>query len=110
MKNELFGFVKPDLTFKELTMNGIIEKLYTGEPISVEEFEILLPNYIVLKETFETAVHEYRSSIPNSQRKAFDTVIRSQRDLFGVELKQAYANGFKTGARLMLEICSQNEG
>ena len=43
-------------------------------------------------------------SIPNSQIKAFDTVIHSQRELFGIQLNQTYAGGFKTEAKLMLEF------
>lgn len=91
-------------------MNKIIEKLYTEEPISAEEFEMILPNYIILRETYGALAHEYWMSLPMSQRKAFDTVINAQRDAFEIELKQAYANGFRTGAKLMLEIYFQNDG
>ena len=34
--------------------------------------------------------------------------IHSQRDLFGIQLKQTYADSFKTGAKLMLELISNN--
>jgi len=34
-------------------------------------------------------------SIPNSQIKAFDTVIHSQRELFGIQLNQTYAGGLR---------------
>lgn len=73
-------------------MNEIIEKISAGKAILDEKFETILPHYIVLKEPFEMAVHEYRSSIPNSQIKAFDTVIHSQSDLFETQLKQAYVD------------------
>jgi len=58
-------------------MDEIIEKIYTGKLIPIEEFEAILPKHINLKETFGTAFNECRNSLLMSQRKAFETIIKS---------------------------------
>lgn len=88
-------------------MQKIIEKLYYGEINVIEYFNPLK------KEPFAKAIAEGRAAekafyakLPDDMKHDFELVIQNRIDSASMEYVNMFSEGFRLGARVMLDIFS----
>lgn len=58
-------------------------------------------------ELFQARCDEFSHAISDERQAQLDAVLDAQRNFLNIEMENAFQEGFRLGARLMLEICAQ---
>lgn len=58
-------------------------------------------------ELFQARCDEFCHAISDERQAQLDAVLDAQRNFLNIEMENAFQEGFRLGARLMLEICAQ---
>ena len=85
-------------------MSSILEALYEGDICPAERFQIDTEEYHRRKEENMRAYDSFFQTLEPDQRNAFDDLLNRQFQSNPVEYAAVFAEGFRMGARMMLEI------
>ncbi len=85
-------------------MKRVLEQLYNGEIMPIEQYRPILEDY---RSEFMKKVELYAKKLNVSQREELEILMDDYLNMFPVEMLQEFTNGFKLGAHLMCEVFSE---
>lgn len=90
-------------------MQETIMRLFYGSLESEKYPTPKMPEYREAAAKEKAAVDVFLEELSPGQKEAFEKIMLLRTDLQCMETTQGYVDGFKCGARLMLEVLSEDE-
>lgn len=88
-------------------MQEIIEKIYRGELYPAEQIEPMLQNFKAKWAKSSSDVEVFSSQLPDELKPLFESVLAGKLEISVLEGKQAFVDGFKLGAKLLVEVFAE---
>jgi len=85
-------------------MQDIIEKIYRGELYPAEQIEPMLQDFRVKWEESKDNVDDFHNRLTEELKPLFEAVMVGKLEIATLEQTQAFVDGFKLGARLLVEV------
>jgi len=85
-------------------MQDIIEKIYRGELYPAEQIEPMLQDFRVKWEESKDNATAFSNQLSDELRPLFESVMVDKLEIATLEQTQAFVDGFKLGARLLVEV------
>lgn len=85
-------------------MVKILQALYSGEIYPAERYRPLIEEYKILRKKHYEHYEDFIKKIGSPLDKEFERIMDEQLDTLPLELSETYIDGFRLGARLMIEI------
>lgn len=85
-------------------MESILHQLYYGNISPSEQYITRLEEYRRLRDIHLRQYDAFFQSLEPYQQKEFNKIMDQQFDTIPMEYADVYANGFQTGAKMMLEV------
>lgn len=85
-------------------MESVLEDLYNGDICPASQFRYTLDDIKSKWKDMDQAELSFIDSLPDSMKRKFDDIMDNRLDLASLDLSQAYVEGFKMGAKFMIEI------
>lgn len=92
-------------------MEKLIYQLYYGGFVPAEHYEPCLKEHKRIKLEQNMEVEEFYKKldeVDSSLKKPFGRILDSQHELLSFDIASIFADGFKMGARLMMEVMEQD--
>ena len=84
-------------------MKSVLEKLYNGEIIPLDQYRPVLEEYRI---EFLKKEKKFSEKLSDEQKKQLEILMDDYLNLFPIEMAQEFSNGFKLGVQLMCEVFS----
>ncbi len=94
-------------------MEKLIYQLYYGGFVPAEHYKPCLQEHKKLKQDQNMEVQDFYKKldeVDSSLKKPFGRILDSQHEVLSFDIANIFTDGFKMGARLMMEIMSQDDG
>lgn len=98
--NEIGGYI----------MDNIIKQLYNGELYPAEQFRPMQEEYIKKRKSINSHYEDFIKKLGTPLDKEFINIMDEQLDLLPFEASDMFTDGFRLGARMILDILSDNKG
>ncbi|WP_195637790.1 DUF6809 family protein [Enterocloster bolteae] len=85
-------------------MDKILQALYNGEIYPAEQYRPLIEEYKILRNKHYEHYEDFIKKIGSPLDKEFEHIMDEQLDTLPLELSEMFIDGFRLGARMMLEI------
>lgn len=85
-------------------MDKILQDLYNGEIYPAEQYLPLLDEYKILRKKQYTHYEDFIKKIGSPLDKEFEQIMDEQLDTLPLELSEMFIDGFRLGARMMIEV------
>lgn len=88
-------------------MDKILQQLYNGEIYPAEQFRPMLDEYKELREKQYQNYEDFTKELEQLQpplHKRFIKIMDEQLDTVPLELSQMFIDGFRLGAKMMIEV------
>lgn len=86
-------------------MKSVLEKLYNGEIIPIEQYRPMLEEHRI---EFLKKEKQFSEQLSEEQKKQLEILMDDYLNLFPIEMVQEFSNGFKLGVQLMCEVFSED--
>lgn len=91
-------------------MQSIIAHIYGGELCPGERSKINVAKFYEEKKIAVEAHNEFEEKLSEAMKKEFDEYLSKEFCLTAYHTEQAFVDGFRMGARLMLEVLEVDKG
>lgn len=85
-------------------MQGVIEQIYDGELCPSERPQRRTKAFHAMRETAISAHDTFEEKLCQPMKEELDEYLSKESDVNAYHTKQAFVDGFRLGAQLMLEI------
>lgn len=85
-------------------MQEIIEKIYRGELYPAEQIDPMFQNFREKWEKSKGNTDAFSAKLSDELRPLFETVMVDKLEIATLEQTQAFVDGFKLGAKLLVEV------
>lgn len=85
-------------------MQKIIEKIYRGEIYPAEQIDPMLQNFREKWEKSKSNAEAFSERLSDEFRPLFEAVMADKLEIATLEQTQAFVDGFKLGAKLLVEV------
>lgn len=85
-------------------MDKILQDLYNGEIYPAEQYLPLMEEYKILQKKRYEHYEDFIKKIGSPLDKEFERIMDEQFDTLPLELSEMFIDGFRLGARMMIEI------
>lgn len=89
-------------------MEKILYALYNGEIFPAEQYQPLIEEYKILRRKQCEHYEDFIKKIGSPLDKEFKHIMDEQIDTLPFELSRMFIDGFRLGARMMIEIFEDN--
>lgn len=89
---------------KEKFMSTILQQLYNGEIIPVEQYSTVLEECRVMRRKHMENYDGFIQKLNSPLDEEFIKIMDEQLDILPFDFFQMFSDGFKLGARMMIEI------
>lgn len=90
-------------------MQELIEKLYNGEIYPAEKINPLLQDYKNKWHISSELKEKFEKSLPEELKSDFETILLGELELTTFEMTQAFVDGYKLGAKFLIEILAEDK-
>lgn len=90
-------------------MQDLIEKLYNGEIYPAEKINPLLQDYRRKCHVSGELRERFEDNLPEQLKADFKAIILGQVELNALEMTQAFVDGYKLGAKLLIEVLTEEK-
>lgn len=90
-------------------MEKVLEQLYNGELYPYSKYQTTIEQFKKNKDVAFKSYSVFIKKLPGELKDEFDELIDSYIDLLPLELEQNFINGFRIGARIMVEVYTTSE-
>lgn len=85
-------------------MNDILKQLYSGEIYPEEQYRPILEEHKALQRKQYKKYEDFISKIGSPLDKEFEHILDEQLDILSLDFFQMFSDGFRLGAKMMVEI------
>ncbi|MGI5984664.1 MAG: hypothetical protein GXY01_02140 [Clostridiales bacterium] len=85
-------------------MQKILEQIYNGELCPSERSEVCVEKFRTAKKAAVQAHDEFERKLTPEMKAELDSFLSSESDVTAYHIEQAFVDGFRLGAKLILEI------
>lgn len=85
-------------------MDKILQALYSGEIYPVEQYRPMIEEYIALRKNHYKSYEDFIKKLGIPLDKEFIQIMDEQLDAVPLELSEMFIDGFRLGARMMIEV------
>lgn len=85
-------------------MDKILRALYSGKIFPQEQYRPIIEEYKSLRKRQYEHYKDFINKIGSPLDKEFEHIMDEQIDLLPLEFSQMFIDGFRLGARMMLEV------
>ena len=85
-------------------MDKILQALYGGEIYPAEQFRPMLEQYIALRKKQYQNYEDFIKRLGSPLDEEFIRIMDGQLDAVPLELSEMFIDGFRLGARMMIEV------
>lgn len=85
-------------------MDKILQALYGGEIYPAEQYRPMLEQYIALRKKQYQHYDDFIKRLGSPLDKEFIQIMDGQLDAVPLELSEMFIDGFRLGARMMIEV------
>jgi hypothetical protein len=85
-------------------MDKILQALYDGEIYPAEQYRPMIEEYTVLRKKQYQKYEDFIKKIGSPLDEEFIQIMDQQLDMFPLELSETFLDGFRLGAKMMIEI------
>lgn len=90
---------------KGITMDELIRQIYGGfDRFPADLVGVNAPYYNQARDKGFTFYNTFKAKLPSEQVEEFDKLMDSQLEVLTAGMEEGFVDGFKLGARLMIEI------
>lgn len=84
-------------------MNKTLQALYNGEIFPAEQYRPMIEEN-VLRKKHQQHYEDFIQKLNNPLEKEFENIMNEQIDILSLEFSQAFTDGFRLGAKIIIEI------
>ena len=88
-------------------MQEIIEKIYRGELYPAEQIDPMLQDFRVKWEESKDNTAAFSNQLSDELKPLFEAVMVDKLEIAALEQTQAFVDGFKLGAKLLVEVLAE---
>lgn len=107
-------FTKCQIKFFRSTYGKILQALYNGEICPKEQYAPMAEEYYALRKKHFEHYEDFIKKIGSPLDKEFQRIMDEQLETLPIELSQMFIDGFRIGARMMIEVfedrCQKEDG
>lgn len=85
-------------------MDDILKQLYNGEIYPEEQYHPILEEHKKLQKKQYQKYEDFISKIGSPLDKEFERILDEQFDILSLDFFQMFSDGFRLGARMMIEV------
>lgn len=85
-------------------MDRILQALYDGKIYPAEQFRPMIEEFKILQEKKREHYENFIKKLSSPLDEEFDNIMDEQLDTLPLELREMFIDGFRLGARMMVEI------
>lgn len=89
-------------------MSKILEDLYEGKVYPAEQYTPIMDYHKQLRKEHQQHYNDFKQKIDNSLIEEFENILCEQISIISMELSEMFVYGFKTGAKMMMEILQED--
>lgn len=92
-------------------MKSILRSLYDGEIYPAEQFKVKTKEYRIMREKHHRHYEDFIEilmALDPPLHERFIEIMDEQIDAVPIEFSCAFIDGFRLGARMMMEVCQEN--
>lgn len=91
-------------------MKSILLELFQGEIAPLDRYKVLLKEYKEQWENTMKSENSFVKKLDEPLREEFEQLMDDHFDLISLEMSDVFAEGFRIGARMMVESLWDNNG
>lgn len=91
-------------------MKSILLELFQGEIAPLDRYKVLLKEYMEQWENTMKSENSFVKKLDEPLREEFEQLMDDHFDLIPLEMSDVFAEGFRIGARMMVESLWDNNG
>lgn len=85
-------------------MQSVIEQIYSGELCPAERSKVCITEFYTVKNAAVQAHDDFEEKLCQSMKEKLDKYLSKESDVTAYHMEQAFSDGFRLGAQLMLEV------
>lgn len=85
-------------------MKSIIKQIYSGDLYLSERVEACVSEFRAVRDVAVQAHNAFEDKLCQPMKQEFDEYLSKESDVTAYHIEQAFTDGFKVGAQMMLEI------
>ena len=85
-------------------MDRILQALYDGKIYPAEQFRPMIEEFKILQEKKREHYENFIKKLNSPLDEEFDNIMDEQLDTLPLELRERFIDGFRLGARMMVEV------
>ncbi len=85
-------------------MQSVIKQIYSGELCPAERSNVCITEFYTAKNAAALAHDAFEEKLCQSMKEELDEYLFKESDVTAYHMEQAFSDGFKLGAQLMLEL------
>lgn len=89
-------------------MESVLEDLYNGDICPTAQFRYTVDNIKTKWEKLNEAELSFIDNLPTPMKQQFDDIMDNRLDMASLDLSQAYVEGFKMGAKVLIEVLTSD--
>lgn len=90
-------------------MNTLLQQLYRGEICPEEQYRPVLEEYKTMRKKHMENYHNFIEKLGSPLDKEFINIMDEQLDTLPLDFFQMFSDGFKLGAKMMIEVFYSEE-
>lgn len=89
-------------------MESVIEDLYNGDLCPSSQFHYTLDDIRKKWEELDQVETDFMDNLSEPMQEQFDNILDRRLEMANLDLTQAYVEGFKLGAKLLIEVLTSD--
>lgn len=85
-------------------MQSVIKQIYSGDLCSAERSKVCITEFYTAKNAAVKAHDAFEEKLSQSMKGELDEYLSKESDVTAYHMEQAFLDGFRLGAQLMLEV------
>lgn len=85
-------------------MQRVIKQIYSGELCPAERSKVCIAEFYTAKNAAVQSYDAFEEKLCQSMKEELDEYLSKESDVTAYHMEQAFSDGFRLGAQLMLEV------
>ena len=85
-------------------MQSVIKQIYSGELCPTERSNVCITEFYTAKNVAVLAHDAFEEKLCQAMKEELDEYLSKESDVTAYHMEQAFSDGFRLGAQLMLEV------
>ncbi len=85
-------------------MQSVIKQIYSGELCPTERSKVCIAEFYTARNAALQTHNAFEEKLSQSMKEELDEYLSKELDVTAYHMEQAFTNGFRLGAQLMLEV------